>query len=399
MRKLLLWAVALGLFVYLLSPQWQSLDRMGERRFAVLEHHPKELLVGVSWPFAVRRDGMADGLQLARDEINAGALTGGPPIRLIMRDDLDDWETARDIAMEFANTPEMSAVVGYDDDGVAIRASPIFEKSRLLHLCVNANSPAMTMHDYKYIVRTVQSTNKIAQFLAEAAATGGKARRVAMVWEEDAYGKDLAYQFRIAQDALGGQMVYQWPYPTEHTDFRLPVNQLKSVDADVILISGHDAEIADFLRKAQSVGLTTPILVASDLTSEIRQKAGSALANAQFLGLYDVAAATPENLKFVEKFRARYGRDPDTSAAQGYDALLLLAEAVRTTGSLNPLDLAFAIRFIPPWEGANGRYQFDGQGELMEKKLLLVAGSSKLLPEESHSPREEPKAPHTVRIR
>jgi branched-chain amino acid transport system substrate-binding protein len=383
-KRLIAWVAVLAVLGYFMAPQFRSLTRMGERRFAALERRPSEFLVGVSWPFSVRRDGMEDGLRLAQDEINAGRLTGGPPIRLVMRDDRDDWSVARKIAMEFADTPEMSAVVGYNEDSIGIRASPIFEASRLLHLCVNANAPAMTTHDYKYIIRTVQSTNQIARFLAEATASVGREEKFAMVWEEDAYGQALAYQYRIAQDALGGLSVYQWPYPTQHTDFRMPVNQLRSVTADVILISGHDAEVADFLRKAQVVSLTTPILVASDLTAQLIELAGPAIARARFLQLYDPSSPTAKNRKFVRAFRARYGKDPDTSAAQGYDALLLLAEAVRSTGSLNPLDLAFAIRFMPPWEGANGRYQFDSHGELRDKKLFLIDGASLHLTPSNH---------------
>jgi branched-chain amino acid transport system substrate-binding protein len=375
-KRLIACLTVLAVLGYFLAPQFRSLNRMGERRFAALERPRAEFLVGVSWPFSVRQDGMEDGLRLAQDEINSGRLTGGPPIRLVIRDDRDSWSAARKIALEFADTPEMSAVVGYNEDSIGIRASPIFEASRLLHLCVNANSPAMTAHDYKYIIRTVQSTNKIARFLAESTVSEGREEKFAMVWEEDAYGQDLAYQYRIAQDALGGLSVYQWPYPTEHTDFRIPVNELRSVTADVILISGHDAEVADFLRKAQVVALTTPILVASDLTAQLINAAGPAVAKARFLQLYDRSARTPKNQKFVAAFRARYGKDPDTSAAQGYDALLLLAEAVRVTGSLNPLDLAFAIRFMPTWEGANGQYQFDSRGELRDKKLLLIDGAS-----------------------
>lgn len=384
MKRLILCVTVLVLLGYFMAPQWRSLTQMGERRFAALERRPAVFLVGVSWPFSVRRDGMEDGLRLAQDEINAGRLTGGPPMRLVMRDDRDDWSVARKIAMEFAGTPEMSAVVGYNEDSIGIRASPIFEAARLLHLCVNDNAPAMTTHDFKYIIRTVQSTNQIAQFLAESTASAGREEKFAMIWEEDAYGQALAYQYRIAQDALGGLSVYQWPYPTQHTDFRMPVNQLRSVTADVILISGHDADVADFLRKARTVALTTPILVASDLTAKLIEKAGPAIAKARFLQLYDPSAPTVKNQEFVRAFRARYGKDPDTSAAQGYDALLLLAEAVRSTGSVNPLDLAFAIRFMPAWEGANGRYQFDSHGELRDKKLFLIDGASLHLTPSNH---------------
>ncbi len=70
------------------------------------------------------------------------------------------------------------------------------------------------------------------------------------------------------------------------------------------------------------------------------------------------------------EMRARAGPGLE-GAAQGYDALRILAKAVRATGSLNPLDLSYANRFMDPWEGANGRYQFYNRGELANKPLFL----------------------------
>ena len=90
-----------------------------------------------------------------------------------------------------------------------------------------------------------------------------------------------------------------------------------------------------------------------------------------YFDFYNPDSSSPENQAFVRKFRTRFARDPDTWAAQGYDALRILAKAVRATGSANPLDLSYAIRFMDPWEGANGRYKFDGTGELEEKPLFL----------------------------
>lgn len=72
MKKLLLLALSAGLLAYTLAPQFQSFDKMGLRRFQVLSRLPKEILVGVCWPFEANQDGMANGLQLAREEINSG---------------------------------------------------------------------------------------------------------------------------------------------------------------------------------------------------------------------------------------------------------------------------------------------------------------------------------------
>ena len=340
------------------------------RRSQVLSHRPKEILVGICWPFAANQDGMADGLLLARDEINAGGLASGIPIRLIMRDDAFDWEGAKRIAIEFSEIPEMSAVLGYYDDSEAVKASAVYEASRLLHLMVGINTTAMTSHGEQYLVRTILSSDKIARGLAKLALDRGR-RKIAVIWEEGWYGEDLAYQFRIALDALNGQFAYQWPYNRDRADFRMPVNELKGMDIDVIFFAGMEPWAGDFVRMARQVGIKTEIVGAFSDTPEMRARAGPALEGALFFDFYNVDSQTPENQAFVHKFRARYRRDPDTWAAQGYDALRILAKAVQATGSANPLDLSYAIRFMEPWEGANGRYKFDERGELEDKPFFL----------------------------
>jgi branched-chain amino acid transport system substrate-binding protein len=358
-----------ALLTLVLSPQWRSFDRMGERRFKALSHPPKEILVGVCWPFSVNQDGMADGLQLALEEINAGGLAG-VPIRLILRDDAFDWKKVKSIAIEFSENPEMSAVIGYYDDMAAIKASMMYEPARLLHLIVGANNTPMTGHGFNYLVRTIVASDKIAFSLARMALDRGY-RKFALIWEENAYGEDLAYQFTVGLNNLDAQLVYQWSYARERADFRIAVNQLKTVDADVIFFAGLEPWAGDFLREARDVGVKTSIIGAFSDTPEMRAKAGRGLEGAMYFDMYDVNSPSPENQKFVRKFRTRFGKNPDAWAAQGYDALRILAKAARDTGSANPLDLSYAIRYMDAWEGANGRYKFDSRGELEDKPIYV----------------------------
>jgi len=369
MRKLLVLAVSAGLLAYAWYIQHDSLARMGDRRFAALHQLPKEVLVGVCWPFSVNQDGMANGLSLALAEIN-GRRLAGVPIRLIVRDDQFDWQKGKGIALEFSANPAMSAVIGYYDDSMAIKASAIFENSRLLHLIVGANNTPMTGRGFSYIVRTTLSSDNIARSLAKMSVARGY-RKYALIWEEDAYGEDLAYEYRISMDALDTQLLYRWSYARERADFRLAVNELKGIDADVIFFAGLEPWAGDFLREAHAVGLKAPVIGAFSDTPEMRRRAGAGLEGSMYFDMYSTAWPSPENQAFVRKFRARFGTDPDTWAAQGYDALYILAKAIRYTGSANPLDLSYAIRFMDRWEGANGGYKFDGRGELADKPIFL----------------------------
>lgn len=370
MKKLLFFAVAVLLLTFALWPQMRSYEEMGESRFAELSRPAKEIVVGVCWPFSQNQDGMAQGLELALDEINSQSLAGGFTIRLVMRDDEFDWQKAKRIAMEFADTPGMSAVIGYYDDAPAVKASAIFESSRLLHLIAGANNTAMTLRGFQYIARTTLAGDRIARSLAKLSAERGY-RKIAVLWEEDAYGEDLAYQYRVGIDNLNARLVYQWSYSRERADFRLPVNELKGVDADVIFFAGLEPWAGDFLRSAHGVGLRTPIIGAFSDTPEMRERAGMGLEGAMYFDIYDVNSPSPENQSFVRRYWNRYGVNPDAWAAQGYDALHILAKAVKSTGSRNPLDLSYAIRYMEAWEGANGRYKFDSTGELADKPIFL----------------------------
>lgn len=370
MKALLVLAAALALLAGALWPQIESFDRMGEKRFAALGKPADEVLVGVCWPFSVNRDGMADGLQLALDEINSGKGAGDYSIRLLMRDDAFDESKARRIAREFADTPQMSAVLGYYDDAPAVKASPVYEASRLLHLIVGANNTAMTSHEFQYIVRTTLPSVKIAQALAQLSVDRGY-QKIALIWEEDAYGEDLAYQYRVGLDGTDARVVFQSSYSRENPDFRLMVNEMKGAGADVILFAGLEPWAGDFLRSARGVGLKTPIIGAFSDTPEMRKRAGRALDGAMTFHEYNLDSPSRQNQDFVEKFNARYGKPPDTWAAQGYDALHILAKAIKFTGSRNPLDLSYAIRYMDAWEGANGRYKFTRTGELEDKPVFL----------------------------
>ncbi len=383
MKKLLFLAIGLGALILVLEPQWRSLADLGFRRFATLDRPRPEILVGVCWPFSINQDGMADGIQLALEEINSSGLAAGYAIRLLMRDDGFDWETNRSIALEFARNSEMSAVIGYYDDSLAIKASLIFEASRLLHLIIGANSTVMTSRGFQYIVRTVVSNDKIASGLARVAVERG-IRKFALIWEEDAFGENLAYQLLIRLNALSSALIYQWSFHREHADFRIPANELKAINADMCIFAGMEPWSGDFLKEARKVGIKMPVFGTFSDNPQMRRRAGDAIEGAIYYDLYNPASLSPQNRTFVQKFRSRYGKDPDDYAAQGYDALYLLAQAVQATHSRNPLDLVYAIRYMEAWEGANGRYKFDSRGELEDKPIYLKkfqGGHSVLLQE------------------
>jgi len=66
---------------------------------------------------------------------------------------------------------------------------------------------------------------------------------------------------------------------------------------------------------------------------------------------------------FTKKYRERYNLNPDTFASWAYDALNLLALAIRTAGTTDPEAVRKAILGIQDYQGVEGRYRFDAYGD------------------------------------
>jgi branched-chain amino acid transport system substrate-binding protein len=368
MKKALIMCGFLTLLAFAVL-HYTSLQQAAQLRASMDGAGSDEILVGVSWPFSDNQDGMDEGLILAQEEINARGVAG-KHIRLLMRDDHLDRDTSREIAVEFARNPRISAVIGFYDDNLAVPASAVLEESHLLHIVAGANNTYMTSHGFRYLVRTVLSSEQVGRRLALLGVQHGY-RKFATIAEGGAFGEDLAYQTGVFLDAMDARMVYQASYVPGKVDFRRTVDELKEIDADVILFLGLEREGATFIKTARSLGLKTAIVGSFSDTPEMHAIAGDKLEGVMYYDVYDADSPTPENRTFVAKFRRRFGRVPDSYAAQGYDALHILANAVRATGSVNSLDLAYAIRYMDRWEGANGSYKFDSTGELEDKRIYL----------------------------
>lgn len=367
MKKVLV--VLILVLMVLLAEQFESLRTLSDLREWRGKYPSSDIVIGVSWPFADNQDGVAEGLNLAADELNAHPILG-KRIRFAMRDSRFDQNKSTAIAMEFVRSPMVTAVIGYYDDRLAVRASAVYEQSKLLHVVVGANNTYMTAHGFRYLIRSALSNYFIGRQLARMFVERGF-RKVAVVAEEGVFGEDLAFEFGNALDSLGGRVVYQRSFVPGLSDFRETSNELEDAGADAVFFAGYERDGATFIKRLRGRRSLTPIVGSFSDTPLMHVIAGAALDGVMFYDIYDSNAPTPQNRDFVKKYRARYGAEPSSYAAQAYDAVRIIANAITATGSTNSLDLSYAIRQAPAWEGANGRYKFDAHGEMAEKPIYL----------------------------
>jgi branched-chain amino acid transport system substrate-binding protein len=84
--------------------------------------------------------------------------------------------------------------------------------------------------------------------------------------------------------------------------------------------------------------------------------------------------------RFVERYRQRYGEDPDSWAAHGYDALRIALTAFRAADRWKPDVLRDALAAIDDFDGAAGPTAFDANGDVMRYPRLMVVRRQEIVP-------------------
>lgn len=332
----------------------------------------KTVVFGVAGPLQ-REYGASTrlGAELALAEINAEGGIRGRTLELRFRDDDASRERAIAVAEEFYADPEILAVVGHVNSAPMAAAAPVYDRG-LVALSPSATSPGIGRLS-RWVFRVASSDSANAVALARQAS--GMGSRIAILYENDDYGRGLSESFRSALLANGGSVLEVDPYLEATEDLRPYLARLRDKGADLVFIAGVEVGASRVIRQAREVGLGARFLGGDGLEGLLSM--GPEYDGTLVGLLYHPDASRPAR-EFAEKFRARHGRDPDSFAALGYDAVHLLAQAAKEGGRSRAKIRDYLAGVgrkdgTPAFEGVTGAVSFDENGDPLEKGFAIGA--------------------------
>jgi branched-chain amino acid transport system substrate-binding protein len=330
--------------------------------------------IGFVWPLAADDDKLPSGVQMAVEEINASGGILGRQIELVSYDDMISLRESRLIAQDLADDPSMTAVIGHGYSSLALAAAPLYEFNGLIMMSPSATTPDLTRVGYHYIFRNVISDSEAGRQLAHYANSQGY-RRIAILYEAGSYGRQLSNVFENEANTLGITVIDRRPYRSAR-NFEPIIDEWTSDsfgEFDAIFIAGFNPEAAQFVRDARRSRLRQPIIGSDGLnTSDLWSIARESSMGMVVASYYHPDNPDPTLQTFIQAYRARYNDEPDTWAAQGYDAVNLIAEAIRRANSTVPSEVANQLHQLKDWQGATGMYTFNENGDVIGKPLILV---------------------------
>jgi branched-chain amino acid transport system substrate-binding protein len=265
------------------------------------------------------------------------------------------------------------AVVGHLTSGATLAAAPVYGGRRPLPVVSpSASAPGVTdagPHIFRVCPTDVAHGAALAQFAARRLG----ARRAAILYQNDEYGRGIRGTFVAEFTRLGGRLVTDDPYVPDLASFEPYLRRLQQRGgADVLLIAGTAASARRILPTLDTVGIRTRVLGGDALTG-LETTSGTD-------GVITSTAYLPDRLgernqAFVEAYHAAYGTQPlDHRGAAAYDIVYLLARAIEAVGpnrSRLIQYLAGVGTASPPFEGVTGRIAFDAQGDVPTKAVVI----------------------------
>ncbi|MET0790343.1 MAG: ABC transporter substrate-binding protein, partial [Polyangiaceae bacterium] len=162
------------------------------------------------------------------------------------------------------------------------------------------------------------------------------------------------------------------------TDFSAQVTAVRGTGAQALFVPGYYSEVGSIARTADRLGLKIPLLGGDGWDSpDLFKIGGDAINGSYFSDHFAPDVATEKAKAFVANFTTKYGQAPTGLGALGYEAALVLIDAVRRAGNLDPTAIRDAIAATKDFEGVTGKITLDAQRNALKSAVVLKVEGGK----------------------
>ncbi len=333
--------------------------------------------IATVWPWESRSTFLyGQGLQMAVDEVNEAGGVLGRPLAVLREDDHESVNQGRRVAQRLAETGGVVAVIGHMQSYVSLPAAAIYDLAGLVHVAPMATDPRLTQLGYRRLFRTTVTDRETGARMADLAAVRGY-DRIAIYYIRNDYGRGLANAFEERAIERGVVVADRQSYdPNSIADGRTLSRILtawRDLNLDAVFVAAEPRQAASMIQAARAEGLSLPMLGGDALsTATFLNLGGDAIEGTIVAAVFHPDDGREAVRRFGEAFRQQYGAAPDASAALAYDAVHLLAHAIRQAESVDPARVAEELRAMVDWAGVTGAVTFTDEGELVQRSVGAV---------------------------
>jgi branched-chain amino acid transport system substrate-binding protein len=317
----------------------------------------------------------ANGVELAKEEINnAGGLLGGRKIKIIIEDDQSKPGQPSAAVKKLIASDKAIAIIGEIASSRSLEAAPICQEAKIPMVSPGSTNPSVTEKgDYIFRVCFIDPFQGIV--MAKFALDNLKAKKVAILTDvRNDYSVGLTKYFKEYFTSHGGQITTERSFSGGGTDrdFRAQLTSIKTGQPDAIFVPGYYTEAGLIAKQARSLGIKVPLLGGDGWDSpKLSEIGGSAVNGCYFSTHFSPQDKNPKVQDFVKRYQEKFKAMPDGMAPLGYDAMMILGEAIKTAGSTDSAKIRDALASVKDYEGVTGKITIDAKRNANKSAVVL----------------------------
>jgi len=337
--------------------------------FFVVATFATDLKIGVDLPFTgdgkVDAEDAWDAFQLANELMPS---IGSYKLVLIKGDDNTDAKLTQKVTRNLIDEGSV-VLIGYPWSSLAIAGGAIAEKAKIPLVSTWSTNP-LTTQGKKYVSRVCFIDPFQGKVAANFAVKDLKVKNAVLIVDRsEAYCTGLATYFKKAFVKLRGRILTSLYFKRGDSGTLLKnlAQKALTLNPDMIFIPSYPREMGTLIKNLRNSGYRG-VLMAGDTggTRDVLEYAGDSVNGFYFTDHFNAKAAKTKAANFfITKFKEKYGRVASAGSALGWDAYLVVYNAIKSCVSAdkepNPENINYYIRHTKNLEGATANLTIDPQ--------------------------------------
>lgn len=315
-----------------------------------------------------------EGMQMAAEKLNANGGVLGKKIVIVEEDHRNDKAEASSIVQKFINQHKVAAIVGDPTTGVTKSTAEISNANEMVQISAGATgSGVVEIGPYIFCNTVLDSVGGPVTMDYVINEMGWQ--KVALITSiNNDYSVGLSKIFRKGILDNNGTIVCEESVQDDDIDFSGQVSNIKNTNPDVIVFTGYYTEGALIMKEVRKQGMSDIVMVGGDglQSPEFMSMGKKAVEGSISYCGFSPEQPTAETAVFIEEFKTKYNKEPDLFDTQGYDAVMIIAEAMEKAESADPKVFKDTMAQTKNYPGVSGVTTFRENREPIKTPVYLL---------------------------
>lgn len=310
--------------------------------------------------------------QMAVDKLNAAGGINGKTFELKLMDSKGDPKESAEIARKFSQDDDILAVVGDFTSSSCMAASPIYEEVSLVQLSPTASHPdyaAMGPYMFGIMGRQDAEGPFVAKYLAKKFLGTEK---LGVIYINNDWGLSAQKNVVKTAEEIGIDVTVSEAFFEGEKDFTASLTKIRQTNPDTIVLVMMYNEVVIISKQIKQMGWDVKVAaLGPGYSQQILDLGGKDVEGLTSSTPFIIEESDSVAMEFAKEFEKLAGFQPNVHAASAYDAVMLLANSIKNSETVDRKSIRDALEATDGFVGITGPIKFNPAGDVNKKYRII----------------------------